>query len=82
MVSDVRSTLQKVLTNLHSEKTRVDRQISAIETALGALDGRRPTNGSPRRRRTMSAATRKAISKRVKAYWAKRKKKTTSGGTK
>ncbi len=82
MVTDVRSTLRKVLTNLHSEKTRVAQQISAIETALGALDGRRQPNGSPRRRRTMSAATRKAISKRVKAYWAKRKKKTTPGGTK
>jgi len=82
MATDVRSALRKVLTNLHSEKTRVDQQIAAIETALGALDGRLPPTGSPRRRRTVSAATRKAISKRVKAYWAKRKKKATRRGTK
>ena len=84
MATDVRSTLRKALTDLRSEKLRVDKQISAIETALRALDGQRQTSRAPGRRRAMSAAARKAIGIRMKAYWAKRragtKGKAAGGG--
>ena len=77
MAIDVRSTLRKALAGLKSRQTQIDGQISAIETALGALDGQRRTIGSPRRRRPMSAKARKVIAKRMKAYWAKRKARSS-----
>lgn len=84
MPTDVRSTLRKALSQLKAEKSRIDGQITAVQTALTALNGRRPMSGkalAPRRRlRTMSAAGRKAVAKRMKAYWAKRRaqKKTST----
>lgn len=75
MADNVRSTLQKALTQLTAEKAHIDRNIVALETALGALGGRRGgSRGMPRRRR-MSSAARKAIGRRMKAYWAKRRAK-------
>jgi len=75
MADDVRTMLRRALTKLASEKTRVDRQIAALKTALGALDGQpRPAAGRPARR-TMSPAARKAIARKMKAYWAKRRGK-------
>ena len=73
MAKDIRSTLRKALTSLQSQTAKIDRQISGLEMALGALARAPQTNPSPRRRRRMSAATRKAIGKRMKAYWSKRR---------
>lgn len=78
MVDDVRRTIRKELAKLNSERARIDRQISALETALGVLDGGRPEKAARTGRRKMSAATRKAIAKRMKAYWAKRRVKAKS----
>ena len=52
--------------------------IDALQRAKTIVDGRPPTPARPaRRRRKMSATARKAVSKRMKAYWAaKRKAKT------
>lgn len=73
MATDVRSALRKTLDSLKSDRSKIDGQITALQTALGALDGQRRT-GAPRRRRSkMSAEARKAIGKRMKAYWAKRR---------
>ncbi len=86
MPVDVGKTLRQALSKLTAEKQRIDRQIGAIETALQATGVRargRPRGSTrrgrkatvPRRRsRRMSAAARKAVSARMKAYWAKRKK--------
>jgi hypothetical protein len=71
MADAVRTTLRRALTKLNSDKTRIDRQIAALETALGALAGRAQQAGRGRRR--MSAAARRAIGRRMKAYWAKRR---------
>ena len=85
MPVDVGRTLRQALLKLTAEKVRIDRQIGAIETFLRATDGRarrRPRGavlGSRRvsarraKRRRMSAAARKAVSARMKAYWAKRR---------
>jgi hypothetical protein len=84
MPVDVSKTLRQALAKLTAEKQRIDRHINAIETALQATGGR--ARGRPRspgrdgrgrsarkaRRRRMSAAGRKAVSARMKAYWAKR----------
>jgi hypothetical protein len=74
MPVNVMSTLQAALRQLEGEKARIDRQIEALQRAIGGVGGRRPAavKGMVRRRR-MSAAARRAASQRMKAYWAKRK---------
>ena len=79
MATDVLGTLRKALAELRSEKSRVDQHISVMVTALGALNGARPVGGPPRQRRRMSPAARRAIGKRMKAYWAKRRAKAVKG---
>lgn len=93
MPVDVRKTLRQALSKLNDDKQKLDRQIEAIQGALQALDGRvsvsevgaaraeRDASMRRRKRRTMSRAARKAVSARMKAYWAKRRsgKKVTSG---
>jgi len=83
MPTDVRSTLRKVLADLQSEKSRIDGQITAVQGALTALDGRRPTPTAVpaprRRRRRMSAEARRAIAKRMKVHWAKRRAAAAAG---
>ena len=80
MANDITATLRKALGNLTSEKARLDRQISAIQTALGALGGGRPPQAnSARGSRRMSAAARRAVGKRMKAYWAKRRADAAKG---
>lgn len=75
MPVDVTGTLRKALSELQSERQRIDRQITAIHTVLGgAVHGRVSMSiGRRRRRRRMSAAARRAVSQRMKAYWAARK---------
>ena len=84
MPVDVTSTLREALAKLTAEKRRIERQAAAIQEALRAVNGtggaRRSssagamTRGAKRSRRQMSVTTRKAISAKMKAYWAKRKK--------
>jgi hypothetical protein len=61
------------------ERQRIERQITGIERALSVLAGGSPTDG-PRaallrapQRPKMSVKVRKALSQRMKAYWAKRR---------
>ena len=78
MPVDVTTVLRKALSELQSQKVRLDRQIAALHAAL---DGDAPatvrTNNTPtppRRRRRMTAAARRAVGLRMTAYWAKRRK--------
>ncbi len=69
----------KILSDLRSERARLDRAIAAIE-AISADEtprvGRpRTAPGKPRRRRRMSAAARQRLSAMMKARWAERRKK-------
>ena len=79
MPIDVTMTLRNALRQLEREQGRVDRQIAAIRSALDGLGGptgrggRSRPSGSVRRRRRMSAAAKRALSQRMKAYWAKRR---------
>ena len=78
MAIDVRSSLKRALKSLHSDRARIDRQITAITTALGELGsgvGRvaKAAGKKAKRARNMSAAQKKAVSVRMKAYWAKRR---------
>ena len=79
MATDVRSSLNHALKTLHADRARIERQISAVSNALSELGGKAArvarTAGRKTRRaaRTMSAAQKKAVSQRMKAYWAKRR---------
>ena len=82
MPVDVTTTLRKVLKQLQTEQARIEQQIATIQAVLtGRPAGRRPATRPtappkpPRkhRKQRMSAAARKAVSQRMKAYWAKRK---------
>ena len=74
MPVDVTRTLQQALQSLESERDRLDRQIRTIRVALGGGDGR-SGGGSRGGRRPMSASARKAVSQRMKGYWAARRAK-------
>lgn len=75
----VTSTFRKALRQLEKERERIDRQITAIRSVLdGSGTARTPASRATLRqskpkRRQMSAAARRAVSQRMKAYWEKRK---------
>ncbi len=91
MPINVMVTLRKALRRLEGQRARIESQIAAIRSVLGAgTDSKNRSRGStpttsPRRRRRMSSAARRALSQRMKAYWAKRKaakvKAKAKGGT-
>jgi hypothetical protein len=85
-------TFRQALVQLQRTKDQVERQIAALQTVLGGTDRRgrrgrrrRGTVAKPvgstrrrRRRRKMSAAAHRAVSRRMKAYWAKRRQSKQS----
>jgi hypothetical protein len=72
MANEIAGVLRKALVQLSAQRAELDRQISAIQAALGALGSPDRADGT-RGRRAMSAAARRAVGKRMKAYWAKRR---------
>jgi hypothetical protein len=82
MADDITATLRRALGKLSSQKQRIDRQISAIEAALGSLRGSPQAARARRGRRAMTASARRAIGKRMKAYWAKRRADAAKGKAK
>jgi hypothetical protein len=77
MPNEIRIILRKKIAQLGSERSRIDRELGAIRGALAVLNGdgrgRQGSDAAPRRRRPMSDAARRAVGKRMKAYWAKRR---------
>jgi hypothetical protein len=61
----------QILNELRSERSRLDKAINALEKVSGS-------GGGPgrRKKRHMSAAARRKISRMMKLRWAERKKKT------
>ena len=75
MAVNVNTTLRWALKELQAERNRIDQQIVAIRGVLNPR-GQKRKAGATRRtrsRKQMSAAARKAVSRRMKAYWAKRR---------
>ena len=74
------ASLKKALHQLEVEKQNVDAQIAAVRAALKTLGSkgqhRVATTRAKRKPRRMSAAQRKAVSRRMKAYWATRRAKS------
>lgn len=85
MVLHLTAPLRKALRQLEVEKQRIDGQIAAVRAALEALGdtgrGTAPSRAKPKRSR-MSVAARRAVSQRMKAYWAKRKAALAKGKAK
>jgi capsid protein len=82
MPTSVDRILQNALAQLKAERDKLDRRIGAIENALSDNKASRPVSAQPKRpqgRRQVSEATRKAIARKLKAYWAKRKAGTRKG---
>ena len=76
MAIDVRSSLNRALKSLHADRARIEKQIDAVTGALSALGGGagRGIKAAGRAgRRKMNAAQKKAVSVRMRAYWAKRR---------
>ncbi len=71
--------IQSILADLKRERERLDRAIGALE-GLGTRRRGRPVGSGhaaapKRKRRHMSAASRKRISEMMKQRWAERKRK-------
>jgi hypothetical protein len=82
MPVNVSAALQQALRQLEGEKSRVERQIQAVRSAIDGVGGGRRApmaRASARRRRRMSPEARRAASQRMKAYWAKRRTATANG---
>ncbi len=78
MPINVTATLRRAMQSLQSERNRIDEKLRAVQTALGVgtnshsgSNSHRPTSS---RRRRMSPAARRVLSKRMKAYWAAKRK--------
>src|SRR5256712_7219002 len=59
-----------IIAQLKAERDKAAQQVSALDTAIGALSGLNSTR-APRGRRTMSAAARARIAAAQRARWAK-----------
>ena len=71
--------IQQILSDLKSERDRIDAAIRALEGGKSGRGPGRPVgSGGGRKRRTMSPAARKRISEMMKLRWAERKKKAKS----
>jgi hypothetical protein len=76
----VNSQITDAIAARQAQITQLGREIEALQTAASALRGQKTARGAastPKTktgRRPMSAAARKAVSARMKASWAKRKK--------
>jgi hypothetical protein len=84
MPATIDRVVRTAIASLQAERDRIGRQITALQSAL-TLDGARRPRGAQRtaprrrrRRRRFSAAARNAASRRMKAYWANRKREQAS----
>lgn len=83
--------MKDVIAVLREQRDRLMADVERIDTAISALTGSsgssrsprrsasaKPAGGAGRKRRKMSAAAKKAVSERMKNYWAERKKQSAS----
>jgi hypothetical protein len=78
MTESAQVVLQKTLSQLVAQKARTEREIKAVEAALVSIGVKSPKLAARRRRKPMNAAERKSVSKRMKAYWAKKRAQKAS----
>ena len=92
-MQDVAQTIRDALDELRAERDQLDEQIESLEAALEAVEGPAPRarRGRLKKAQTATPAKRKpkwspeakeAARKRMKKYWADRKKAEATGGAK
>jgi hypothetical protein len=69
-----RDAAAKTLKRLRAEVVAIERTFPELATQRGRRALRRSMNGARKQTREMSAAARKAVSSRMKKYWAERRK--------
>ena len=79
------ATIKRAIAELEVERKEIDNKIAALRSALTPRAGSRDARGNgtvsagrKRSRRKMSAAAKKAVSARMKKYWADRRKAKAS----
>jgi hypothetical protein len=67
---------QTVISDLRRAEQQLQRQLESVRAAIAAIAGSTSPRKGPKRRgrRQMSAAQRKAVSIRMRAYWKARRK--------
>ena len=78
MVPRATVVLQETLRSLNAEKLKIERKIAAVRSALAVIAGPRPHLIGRRKRKPMTPAERRSVSRRMKAYWARRRAKANS----
>lgn len=72
-VAGLQLALRETLATLEAERARTDDEIRRVRSALAAMGLQNPHLAARAKRKPMSAAERRDVSKRMKAYWAKRR---------
>ncbi|HWF04964.1 MAG TPA: hypothetical protein VHA06_14840 [Candidatus Angelobacter sp.] len=65
---------QQIISELESERDRLEQAISALRGSLGSRRGVAPAGTGRRGRRRLSAAAKRRISEMMKKRWAERKR--------
>lgn len=73
MFESAQVALRKTLSMLVAQKAKTEKEIQAVESALQAIGVTAPRLAARRRRKPMSTAEKKSVSRRMKAYWAKKR---------
>jgi hypothetical protein len=69
------AVFQTVISDLKRAERQLEKQLESVRAAKAAMEQVSLRRGQPRGgRRRMSAAQRRAVSKRMKKYWAARRK--------
>ena len=71
------AVFQTVISDLKRAERQLEQQLDSVRAARATMEHVSLRRGQPRSgRRRMSAAQRRAVSKRMKRYWAARRKMT------
>ncbi len=79
MSTRITAHVHQALQQLEADRKRLDQQIAALQHVVALFNGEGTDGGAAIasrpiiRRRGMSVAARKAVSQRMKAYWAQRR---------
>ncbi|MGO9095318.1 MAG: hypothetical protein ACLQGV_08845 [Bryobacteraceae bacterium] len=65
--------LNEAIRTLYEERTQIDRRIAKLERR------RTLSSGTPRKRKKMTEAKRLEVSRRMKEYWAARRRQSIEG---
>ena len=68
------SDISKAIKAKQTEIKNLQADIEALQQAASIIGGNAPAGKPKRKRSKMSAAAKKAVSKRMRAYWAKKRK--------